>query len=68
MILYMCATDFQHEMGNVAVKIYPSIESLKRDMPCVEECGIVSVNVELVEWVEPGIPYAQRGKRKAKKE
>lgn len=68
MIMYMCATDFQHEMGTVAVKMYPDIESLKRDMPCVEECGIVSVRVELEKWVDPGIPYAQRGNnRKDKK-
>ncbi len=59
--LYMCGTDYEHEMGNIAVKMYASIEELKRDRPCIPECGIVSVNVELVEWVENGMPYSQRG-------
>ena len=49
----MCATDFQHEMGEVEVKMYPTVEQLKREQPCVAECGIVSVNVEFVEWVQP---------------
>lgn len=59
--LYMCGTDYQHEMGEVTVKMYASIESLKADRPCVRECGIVAVKVELVEWVDHGLPYSERG-------
>jgi hypothetical protein len=66
--LYMDGTDFDCEMGNVAVELYASIEELKSKRPCTHECGIVAVTVELVEWVEKGIPYSQRGKKVAKKE
>lgn len=51
---YMCAIDWQHELGEAmgGNKIYPSIKDLKRNHTMWDECGIVKVKVELVEWVE----------------
>ncbi len=59
----MCGTDFQHEMGEVDVTMYSSIEELKRKRKCVRECGIVAVNVEFIEWIDKGLPYSQRGEK-----
>lgn len=52
--LYMCKTDFDHELGNAAggVKVYSSLEDLAASRPCVTECGIVKVRVEVVEIVK----------------
>ena len=63
--LYMCATDYEHELGaaqggNV---VYASVEDLKACRPCVAECGIVAVRVEFVRTVEPGISYSEREKK-----
>lgn len=33
-----------------------------RTSPCIPECGVVAVKVELIRVVEPGIPYRERGK------
>jgi hypothetical protein len=66
--MYMCGTDYEHELGNIDVKLYDSISSLRRDRPCVEECGIVEVNVSLVRWVQDGIPYSERGNKETTQE
>ena len=58
--LYMCSTDFDFELGNAAgyTKLYPSIEDLKENSPCVtcpdEEypCGIYEVEVRLVKVIK----------------
>jgi hypothetical protein len=60
--LYMCATDYDHELGSCVVQLYPSIEQLKVERPCIKECGIVAVRVEYVRHVEDGMPYSERGK------
>ena len=47
---YMCATDWYYELGYATGgnRVYASIEDLKSDRPCVEECGIVEVEVRLI--------------------
>ncbi len=62
--LYMCATDYEHELGNAAggAGVYASIADLKACRSCVVECGIVAVRVEFVRYVEHGMPYSERGK------
>lgn len=44
---YMCMIDWDYELGNApdGNKIYPSIEALKKEHSCWEECGIVEVTV-----------------------
>jgi len=50
---YMCGVDFQHEVGSAGGgnRVFPSIKDLRENYPCVEQCGIVKVRVELVEWL-----------------
>ena len=60
--LYMCATDYEHELGNCTVALYASVEDLKASQVCVAECGIVAVRVDFLRVVEPGMPYSERGK------
>lgn len=53
---YMCRVDFEFELGaalggNV---IFPDIEDLRAHRKCVDECGIVEVEVRLKKLIEPG--------------
>ena len=48
---YACKTDFDWENS---CEVYDSVEVLKRKRPCVEECGIVKVEMKLLEIVEDG--------------
>ena len=54
--LYMCKTDYECELGMAAGgnKVYASIEDLKACKPCVAECGIVAVRVELIQVIDQG--------------
>ena len=61
--LFMCGTDYEHELGEIATQLYASVDELRAERKCLHECGIVAVRVELVEWVEDGVPYSQRGNR-----
>lgn len=50
---YMDMTDFYDELGEgPTCKIYSSIEQLKKDSPCVKQCGIVKVKVILEEAIQ----------------
>ncbi len=51
---YMCKVGFDWELGHAigGNKIYPSVEDLKENCRCVEECGIVKVRIELEEVVQ----------------
>lgn len=53
---YMCKVDFDHELGNAldGVPVYSSVWDLKKNRPCVDECGIVEVVVEFSKVVEQG--------------
>ena len=55
MIVYMCAVDWQYELGEVNdyTKVYSSVEDLKRQRICWEQCGIVEVEVNMIKWIEP---------------
>lgn len=50
---YMCTIDYECELGNAAGGnvVYPSIEDLKKNHHCWEQCGIVEVRVMLGETV-----------------
>ena len=58
--LYVCSTDFDHELGNAAggTKLFASIEDLKENSPCVlcakheYPCGIYEVEVRLVNVIQ----------------
>lgn len=51
---YMCKVDFMWELGEAmgGNEIYASIEDLKENRPCVEECGIVKVEINLLEDIK----------------
>lgn len=58
--LYMCSTDFDHELGNAAggTKLYASLEDLQENNPCTtcpksdSPCGIYEVEVRLVKVIQ----------------
>jgi len=55
-IVYMDLVDWQDEVGETSDgkhRIYDSIEQLKSDRKCWEECGIIGLKLEVVEIVSP---------------
>ena len=54
---YMCAVDFAHEVGEAygGIPVYASIEDIKEQRDCVDECGIIKVKIEKIELVEKGV-------------
>lgn len=52
---FICTIAWQHEVGEGGaidgVRVYPSIESLKRDHPYFEECGITEIEMREVRTV-----------------
>ena len=44
---YMCKTDFDYHLENDDVKVYDTIERLKNNQKCTDECGIVEVRITL---------------------
>lgn len=53
---FMCATDFYHELDGDAygTSVYCDEATLRRNRKCVDECGIVEVEVTLVRVVKEG--------------
>lgn len=51
---FMCKIDFDHEVGNVfgGSQVYATLEDLRECEPASDECGIVEVEIRLVEVVE----------------
>lgn len=51
---YMCLTDFEHELeGNCnGTRVYPSLEALFEKRECLEQCGIVAVEVKATSIVQ----------------
>ncbi len=53
--LFMCLVDYDHELGEASggCTLYESVEDLKENRPCVEECGIMEVQLTGVRIVQP---------------
>ena len=49
---YMDMTDYDCELGHVKSNIYSSIEECIKDNKCIEECGIVKVEIKAIEIVQ----------------
>lgn len=51
---FMCTVDFHHELGSAfgGTKIYPDEENLIMNRPCVDQCGIVEVEISIVRVVK----------------
>lgn len=50
---FMCKIDFDYELegakdGN---RVYPSVDALRKGHPCVDDCGIVEIEVRFVRVV-----------------
>lgn len=48
---YMCGVAFQHDIEQDA-EIFGSIEALLEKKQCTNQCGIVKVEVKVIEWVQ----------------
>jgi hypothetical protein len=49
MTKYLCGVTFQHELGETdEIGIYDSVEELKADGKCWEQCGIVEIEFESI--------------------
>lgn len=48
---FMCRTDFEVELDSYTpgTKIYPDLESLQSQRPCIKTCGWVKVRIEKIE-------------------
>lgn len=51
-IMYACQTDWRYEMGEApdlegSMPLYSSVEELKKQRTCWDECGIVEVEITL---------------------
>jgi len=54
--VYICGTDWQHEIGNVkslSLPVYTTVEEMKKNCKCWDECGIIEVEMKFVKWHEP---------------
>lgn len=53
---YMCSVDFYHEVGEGnapgGVTVYQSVKEIRALRPCVNECGIVRVKIELANTIQ----------------
>ena len=52
-IMFMDGTDFLYELGDAgSTVLFSTIEELNATRACAENCGIVAVKVQLVEWLQ----------------
>lgn len=45
-LYYACLTDWTHERDYLPIRLYKSLEKLKRDRDCVNECGIIQLEIK----------------------
>lgn len=51
---YICGVDWQHEVEECNdVKLYSTVNALKKDRKCWKECGIVELEIKVKKWIEP---------------
>ena len=53
-IVYIDGTDWQHEVGETDAVVWPSLEMMKKRVPCIEQCGVVRCELKEIEWVYGG--------------
>jgi hypothetical protein len=54
-ITYMCGINWQHDLlsGSRGVDVFPSEAAIRKNKGCIEECGIVEVEMRIRRWVQP---------------
>ena len=52
---FMCKTDYDYELGFASGgnRVFPSLQDLQNNKPCWKSCGVVKVQITLVEIVIP---------------
>jgi hypothetical protein len=61
-IVYLCGTDFQHHLlcDSSGTTVYPSVAALRRNKTCLDECGIVEIEIKVRRWVQPqNMPHGE---------
>ncbi len=63
---FMCKSDYEFELGQNqhGIEVYRSIEDLKKDRKCIEECGIVEVKVSMVKVIQKSNFNASKDRRR----
>lgn len=61
---YVCTTAVQWELGETDVKVYDSIDSLKRHNKCHKECGITELTITVSKEITQGRPFNEKTNRK----
>lgn len=56
---YMDLTHWQELLNGHYTEIYSSLEELKDDLACWDQCGVVKLKVEVVEVVVPKDPNSR---------
>jgi hypothetical protein len=56
--VFLCGTDAIYHLGDDAqgVRVFFDTETLNEESPCVEECGIVEMELTFKRWVTPAKP------------
>lgn len=50
---YMCGVDFQHELNHPCMTpVYSTLKTIKQHRACINECGIVEVEIKVKRWVK----------------
>lgn len=63
--VYICGVDWDHEIGECIVEVYPSVKSLKKNRTCWNQCGIVELEITLKRTVKKQMDWSKL--RKVKK-
>jgi hypothetical protein len=50
-IVYVDANDWNHEVGETEVMVWPSEKSILEKCPCAGTCGVVKCEISFLEWV-----------------
>jgi hypothetical protein len=51
--IYIDGVDWQNEIGEIDVTVWPSKESILERTPCAMSCGVMQCEIRAVEWVYP---------------
>ena len=43
--MYVCGVAYQHEIDEIHVELYDSLEEAKEALPCWQQCGIVEMEI-----------------------
>lgn len=60
---YICTTTADWELGETDVKVYPSVECLKRHNKCHTECGITELTITVGKEITQGRPFNEKTNR-----